>query len=472
MVDKYLSEKDWKNASKGTAWKADPMAKALAAFEKAEKGTPIAALEALAEVEKQSAVLGKSAKGDKPLTAWLAELEKTIARRRRELDKARDEAEAAQKSKGKGDGAGDDEEEGAAGLLLDPKRLLAQLTLLKRDPERRANFAFVDAGDRREAVLALSPKLAGRKMFTLLQQATGVKVGAYGTAWLDGLVLVLQLDKPFSGLVKKVRGPVRDCGFRITKVVLWDASGAVLEESAEEADGKGADQAPEASVPLQGKPSADDRATLFEQRLRALAKPLQAALAGAHPSATKLRELAGFAREKAQAGQHAAALQALEALHKLLQAAPPPKASSTVNPPAQAPGAGKAAPVEYARCGKAWAATQTKVADEIKSLRDAILAEYRATPLFDAVSARIDRLDAVVQRFDEGLASVLKQADAAVDEQERARLHQAAAASIRRMLSQLDTDPVLSRLKDNPFVPIDPRAALNTTLQVLARQVA
>ena len=88
------------------------------------------------------------------------------------------------------------------------------------------------------------------------------------------------------------------------------------------------------------------------------------------------------------------------------------------------------------------------------------------------MSARIDRLDAVLQRFDDGLALVLKQADAAVDDQERARLHQAAAASIRRMLSQLDTDPVLSRLKDNPFVPIDPRAALNTTLQVLARQVA
>ncbi|MFY9479874.1 MAG: hypothetical protein WAQ08_19730 [Aquabacterium sp.] len=450
------------------------MAKALAAFEKAEKGTPIAALEALAEVEKQSVVLGKSAKGDKPLSAWLAELEKTIARRRKDLDKPRDESEAAQKSKGKGDGAGDDEEEGAAGLLLDPKRLLAQLTLLKRDPERWANFAFVDAGDRREAVLALSPKLAGRKMFTLIQQATGVKVGAYGTAWLDGLVLVLQLDKPFSGLVKKVRGPVRDCGFRITKVVLWDASGAVLEESAEEADDKGADQAPEASAPLQGKPSADDLATQFEQRLCALAKPLQAALVGAHPSATKLRELASVAREKAQAGQHAVALQALEALHKLLQTSPQPKGSGTASPPAQAqaPGAGKAAPVEYARCGKAWAATQTKVADEIKSLRGAILAEYRATPLFEAVSARIDRLDAVVQRFDEGLASVLKQADAAVDEQERARLHQAAAASTRRMLSRLDTDPVLSRLKDNPFVPIDPRVALNTTLQVLARQVA
>ena len=39
------------------------------------------------------------------------------------------------------------------------------------------------------------------------------------------------------------------------------------------------------------------------------------------------------------------------------------------------------------------------------------------------------------------------------------------------MLAQLDNDPILSRLADNPFLPIDPRSALSATLQVLVKQV-
>ena len=92
--------------------------------------------------------------------------------------------------------------------------------------------------------------------------------------------------------------------------------------------------------------------------------------------------------------------------------------------------------------------------------------------LINEINARIGRLDEVAQRFDDQLEAVLSQAGAAADEAERIRLHRQAAQSIQRMLSQLDTDPVLSRLKDNPFVPIDPRAALGATLQVLSKQVA
>lgn len=88
------------------------------------------------------------------------------------------------------------------------------------------------------------------------------------------------------------------------------------------------------------------------------------------------------------------------------------------------------------------------------------------------VSAKVRRLDAMVARFDDGLDQLLEQAAAAADDAERDRLHREAAAAIRGMLGRLDSDPILSRLKDNPFVPIDPRAALNATLQVLAKQVA
>jgi hypothetical protein len=87
------------------------------------------------------------------------------------------------------------------------------------------NFAYVDGKDKQPAMLAMHPRMSARTLFVKLQAAAGVKAGAYGSAWVDGTSLMLQLDKPMSGLVKKVRAPVRACGFRIAKAVLWNADG-------------------------------------------------------------------------------------------------------------------------------------------------------------------------------------------------------------------------------------------------------
>ncbi|MBQ0942632.1 hypothetical protein KAK07_04730 [Ideonella sp. 4Y16] len=467
MADKYLSEKEWKNTSKGTAWKAEPLAKALAAFEKADKSGPEDGLKALDEVQKQADLLGKSAKGDKVLTTWLGNLDKSISSQRKDYEKV--VAEAAKAAKNAKDAAKgeseDDEENAAAAVLLDPKRLLSQFQMLKRDPQRRAQFAFVAA--KTESGFTLSPKVAGRKLFAKLSEALESKVGTFGVAWLDGTTLVLQIDKAMGGVVKKVRAPIKACGFRIAKVVLWDAEGKVLEEDvADEKDlpppeGSSSDNA----SPQESPRSEDPQKTPYEQRLKALATPLQQALDGGHPAAAKLRELLNFAKGKADGGQFGAGLQALEVLAKLL-------GQGGGEAPAPTPATDVPKKADYARCAQVWTVTRTRVSDDLKKLREAILSEFAASPLINEINARIGRLDEVAQRFDDQLEAVLSQAGAAADEAERIRLHRQAAQSIQRMLSQLDTDPVLSRLKDNPFVPIDPRAALGATLQVLSKQVA
>ena len=466
MADKYLSEKEWKSASKGTAWKADPLAKALAAFEKADKTGPEDGLKALDEVQKQADLLGKSTKGDKALSTWLGSLDKSISSQRKDYDKAvADAAKATKNAKDAAKGESeDDEENAAAAVLLDPKRLLSQFQMLKRDPQRRAQFAFV--ASKTESGFALSPKVAGRKLFAKLTEALDSKVGTFGLAWLDGTTLVLQIDKAMGGVVKKVRAPIKACGFRVTKVVLWDAQGQVLEEDvADEQDlppPEGGPSDPGPQEPLSGN---DPQKIGYEQRLKALANPLQQALAGGHPAAAKLRELLQFAKVKADGGQFGAGLQALEALARLL-------GQGGGDTPAQTPASDVPRKADYARCSQVWSVTRTRVSEDLKKLREAILSEFAASPLLGEINARIGRLDDVAQRFDDQLDAVLSQAGAAADEAERIRLHRQAAQSIQRMLSQLDTDPILSRLKDNPFVPIDPRAALGATLQVLSKQVA
>jgi len=360
----------------------------------------------------------------------------------------------------------DDEENAAAAVLLDPKRLLSQFQMLKRDPQRRAQFAFVAA--KTESGFTLSPKVAGRKLFAKLTEAMESKVGTYGVAWLDGTTLVLQIEKPMGGVVKKVRAPIKACGFRIAKVVLWDAEGTVLEEDvADEQDLPPEDGSSDKAPSEPPRSGEDPQKAGYEQRLKALAKPLQQALDGGHPAAAKLRELLNFAKGKADGGQFGAGLQALEVLAKLLGQGGGDNAPSPTTPSSDVP-----KKADYARCAQVWSVTRTRVGDDLKKLREAILSEFAASPLLSEINARIGRLDDVAQRFDDQLDAVLSQAGSAADEAERIRLHRQAAQSIQRMLSQLDSDPILSRLKDNPFVPIDPRAALGATLQVLSKQVA
>lgn len=464
MADKYLSPSDWKSASKGTAWKADPLTKALTTFAKAEKEGAAGALDALAEIEKQATALSKSHKGDEALASYLGNLGKSVDRRRGELQK---EADAARK------GGGDDDEEGADDTLIEPKRLLAQLNQLKRDPARRVNFATVDGRDDGDPLFVLSTKIAGKKIWTKLQDLSGVKAGSFGIAWIDGQTLVLQVDnKPLSGLAKKVRLPIRACGFKVGKVALWDAAGGVLEESGDDsAAGDVAAAAGGAAAPApaaaQAAAAPDPQRLRFDERVAEFAPRLQAALSANHPAAAKMREVLAFAREKAQGSQFAPALQALDALQALLAApaAAAPAAAASASDAAVPPRG------DYARSSRAWAVTRTKLAADVGKLRDTILADYQGSPLLAEVTSKVGRLDQMVSRFDANLAAVLEQAQVAADEATRVRLHREASASIKRMLAQLDSDPILSRLHDNPFLPIDPRAALNATLQVLARQV-
>jgi len=226
-----VSESSWKAFTKKQKLEAEledkELLKALARFDKTDDGKPGPRLEALEdlakEIAKQVAALSKLKKklGDKPFGLV-----------KDQLDGLLQAAGALQKKTLAAlDGDGDEDEDSAPDALLNPKQLLRQLNMCRKDPERRMNFAFVDGkGNDQPPMLALHPRKGARALFAKLQDAAEVKTGAYGSAWVDGTSLMLQLDKPLSGLVKKVRHPVRACGFRITKAVLCGADGTVFEQ--------------------------------------------------------------------------------------------------------------------------------------------------------------------------------------------------------------------------------------------------
>lgn len=354
-----VSESSWKAFTKKQKLAVElddkELLKALARFDKTSESKPEPRLEALKdlakEVPKQVTALAKLKKqlGDKPfglvkdeLYAILEEAESLQKKTQAALDAEDDKEE--------------DDEDSAPSALVSPKLLFKQLSMCRKDPERTMKFAFVDAkGKEQPAMLAMHPRTGARALFGKLQAAAGVKTGAYGSAWVDGTSLMLQLDKPLSGLVKKVRAPVKACGFRIAKVVLWNADGTVFEqdEQAEDAVGEGpAPATPEApgaaaepsrvtpTAPNKGAPTAPPQPSItYEAKLAALLPRVKKAAEESSVDATKHQKLLEFAAVKAGSKDFLGALAALRQIDQLL-GNPTPKASANAGGAGAATGAG------------------------------------------------------------------------------------------------------------------------------------
>lgn len=190
----------------------------------------------------------------KAVAAGLDALEAEFAQASQALLKARKNA--------KGDEAeGEDDEPASA--LIDPKRLLKQLQLCKNDPQRLVNFAYLDDG-KQDPVLVLHPRMAGRGLMAKLVKDLGIRTGAFGMLSLDGTVLRLVVEKKYGGLVKRIRIPIKACGFKLGKVLLVDEKGQTLDQ--DQAEDQEADQPTAAGA---AKPAA---ATSLDVPLQAWTK--------------------------------------------------------------------------------------------------------------------------------------------------------------------------------------------------------
>ena len=324
------------------------------------------------------------------------------------------------------DGLPDDEEdeESAPKALVDPKILAKQLKLCKNDPDRVMKFAFIDAKGEQPAIFAMHPRTSAKKMFSALQAATGVKTGAFGTAWVQvdgefrGTCLMLQLDKPLSGLVKKVRAPVKAAGFKIAKAVLWNADGSVFEQEDETDDVKAEGAAGSAGTavptPPQGgpaKPTAPGAKAIAPEMeammKRAAALATQVAAAGDVLDPTKAKDAKLRASEALMSGRKGEWERA-DALMKQAEAILAGVKAATAASAAAA-SAGTATPAE----------TSTATAS---SAEDAPMARGTAkAPPIDALAFR-NRLTAMVPRM-----KPVEAAGGAVAEQIKAKREEAVA---------------------------------------------
>jgi hypothetical protein len=353
-------------------------------------------------------------------------------------------------------------------VLLDPKQLLRWLNACRRDPERRVQFACVDGKDKRAPVLAMSPRMSARKVFTTLQTETGVKTGAYGTAWVDDRSLMLKVDKPLGGLVKKVRVPLRAVGFRIAKVVLWREDGTLFEQDEDAADGADGAEVPDGADAPTAAPAADVEAAFAARLKAALAALATAGAAVARPAKLLVSEAGAYARQRNWAQADSTLRRAEELLASSAADAP-------AGPPAPAAAGAAAAPgrfVHQAKVRLGWQMARKKLTTDLQALEAAILEHYRKQPEYADLATRVRRFDAVLGTLDDQLADKLDEALNAADPQHRSALHEQARAILAGYARYVRDEPLIVALDDNPFVPLSTHKTLLKTLQVLDNSLA
>ena len=476
MAEK-LSESTWTGFAKKQKLELDDKAlvKALAAFDKTVESKPAPRLKALDEVIKEipeqvkALVKRKKELGDKPFGAAKDQLYELLEVAER-LHKETTKAEAQLK-----EGEDDEKDEEPGSILLDPDRLFKALTSCRRNPDTTMDFGFVDArGKGQPAVLALHRKMDGKKIFSKLREETGAKTGAYGSAWVDGTSLMLQLDKPLSGLVKKVRGPVKACGFKIAKAVLWNADGTVFEQDDQAEDAVSTDA--EAAVQPSSEPGAQKalspQTNAFKARLKSLLD--LCAAAGDTPASKQAKLLgseAGMFSRKGDWTQVDALMKQAEALVSAV-ASPAPGAASTVRPAAStthtAPVSQK---VAFIQTRLAWEKTRNHVRAELKKLQEQLLSDMKDDPDFASLSKNSVVLYRPLEKLDERLMTKLDDALNATTPERRNACHQEALAIVDEYMNFARTDELLRDICDNGFIDVDIESVLVERLAAMAAQL-
>lgn len=244
MVDKTLSVAEWKKFAKGKDLKDAALLKALEALDKAQKAPPDVQLKALDEIDKQAAVLLKAAKGDKPLSAYLGDLDKALTNERKALAQAiKDLAKTQAKA------PSSDEDEDSPAMLT---TLMVSLLRVLRKGEVRM-----------PTLIALAPKdmavLISRKTITparrkLLADELGVSGGLkyiVGECLFEEGFYTFVVQAQAAGLAKRLKAALlKQTGLRL-KVRVRGEGADDLDDEGDEIDTEERDAAP-ASTPTGG----------------------------------------------------------------------------------------------------------------------------------------------------------------------------------------------------------------------------
>ena len=318
MADKHLTEAAWKAFAKGKKLDDGDLLKALQALDKSEKKPAEEQLKAAQALDKASTGLRKQAKSDKDLAGYLDELDKTLVKKIKDLERlAKEEAEAA---------AAEEEDEESPALLTSK---MAPLVKTLRKGNVTMPVLIATAGKETKVLIQRRSIAPTRKK--MLAEALGVSGGIkylVGECLLEDNQLTFVMQTQAAGLAKRIRAALLEQVEMRVKVRVRGEGGEVDEDLEDDgADGtqgapagQGEPQDPAPEAPPEAPPAPSAQALAYAERLRKVKTRLEQAEAAKHPEQIKLKALMQFAEGKGQAGDADAGMKGLDAVEKLLDA--------------------------------------------------------------------------------------------------------------------------------------------------------
>ena len=291
----------------------------------------------------------------------------------------------------------------------------------------------------------------------------------------DPKTLVARLNKPASGLARKLVKAVKFAGF--SKVVLKFEDGTSEEGADEENQEGAAEGAPGAAT---AAPQTADRPTPVPDA--AGAAPEAAAPPSGDLGPITARVTGLVKRMLPLIGADAARADQLKSLAKDAQAAiqgqDTAKAETAANALEQAIAGFEAAPAGtqpavdpavLTKASTAWVRVRQVIDGELAKLMDSVRSTYQDHGGLAEIEKRVRaELDSVLGKLDDELAHKLDEISKA-GAAEQPKLTSEAKQIVQRYQDHIATDKVLGALDENPFVPLSVQKTAGNALTAIAR---
>lgn len=285
----------------------------------------------------------------------------------------------------------------------------------------------------------------------------------------DPKTLVARLNKPASGMARKLVKVVKFAGF--SKVVLQFEDGTTEEGGDEEGD-EAAPPADGAQPVAAGEPAAAAAAPPQQgpdlgpvtARITALVKRMLPLVAADPSRGDSLKTLAKGAQGFIRGGDLGQAESATNALEQ---------AVTGFEATAAAPASGQAPtdPATLAKARSAWIAVRQRIDVDLNKLLDAVRATYRDHRGLGQIEQRVQKeLDGVRAALDDELARKLDEMGKAATA-ERPKLVAEAKQIAQRYQQHIATDKVMGALDDNPFVPLSVQKTVTAALSAIVSKL-
>ncbi|KQP43160.1 hypothetical protein [Pseudorhodoferax sp. Leaf274] len=306
MSDKNLTELEWKKFSKGKGYKDAAFVKALAALESGK--TPQAKLDALAEIDKQAAVLRKAARNDEALGRYLDGAEQASDKERKLQEmQARKAAQAAPAA------AADDEEE-------TPALLTTKMIPLLRQVKKGEPMQVLVANTGKEAAVLLSRRAISpskRKLLTNYLGVGGTVKFASGEAIWEENAVTFVLQTQAAGMAKKLKAALLKQTEQRTKVRVRGEDPSDIDDDGEPPEQESGESERQEDS---GATLAGDEAAAFNARLAALMPSVKEMLTAGGPGADAVKHKVNEAGVSARQKEYGAANMLLDEAQALMSA--------------------------------------------------------------------------------------------------------------------------------------------------------